>query len=315
MKIPVYLFSGFLESGKTTFIQDILEDEEFNAGERTLLLICEEGIEEFSPEKFSGKNVFVEILKDKDKIEPRTLDWLTKKHRVERIMIEYNGMWLVENLLKSFPPDWDLAQEMTFFEERTFLNYNNNMRQLVYDKMRDADMIVFNRCNRDTIDKEALRTVVRGASGKARILYEYAFADVEEDDTPLELPFDKDAHVISIEDDWFAPWYRDINDNLEDYHGKRIIIKGRAVKDDTIPPEDFVFGRHLMTCCVDDISFAGVLARYVKGVAPVFNGNWYTLEGIIKVEHAEVYGQEPGPIIYAEKVTAAKEADPEVATF
>ena len=46
MEIPVYLFTGFLEAGKTRFIQETLEDERFNAGERTLLLLCEEGVEE-----------------------------------------------------------------------------------------------------------------------------------------------------------------------------------------------------------------------------------------------------------------------------
>ena len=45
-QIPVYLFTGFLEAGKTKFIQETMEDPRFNEGERTLLLICEEGLEE-----------------------------------------------------------------------------------------------------------------------------------------------------------------------------------------------------------------------------------------------------------------------------
>ncbi len=42
MSIPVYLFTGFLDAGKTAFIQETLEDPGFNTGEKTLVLLCEE---------------------------------------------------------------------------------------------------------------------------------------------------------------------------------------------------------------------------------------------------------------------------------
>ena len=45
-QIPMYVFTGFLESGKTKFIQETLEDPRFNSGEKTLLLVLEEGEEE-----------------------------------------------------------------------------------------------------------------------------------------------------------------------------------------------------------------------------------------------------------------------------
>ena len=48
MEIPVYLFTGFLDSGKTKFIQETLEDVNFNNGEKILLVVCEEGEEEYN---------------------------------------------------------------------------------------------------------------------------------------------------------------------------------------------------------------------------------------------------------------------------
>lgn len=57
--LPVYLFTGFLEAGKTKFIQETLEDNRFHKGERTLLLLCEEGEEVYEPDKFCAGNVFV----------------------------------------------------------------------------------------------------------------------------------------------------------------------------------------------------------------------------------------------------------------
>ena len=58
--IPVYLFTGFLESGKTKFIHETLMDERFIAGENTLILLCEAGIEEYDIYYYPYKNVFVE---------------------------------------------------------------------------------------------------------------------------------------------------------------------------------------------------------------------------------------------------------------
>ncbi len=62
MEIPVYLFVGFLESGKTSFIQKSLEYSDFNSGENTLYLICEEGIEELDIESLPGKNIYPYVI-------------------------------------------------------------------------------------------------------------------------------------------------------------------------------------------------------------------------------------------------------------
>ena len=59
MKLPVYLFTGFLEGGKTTIILESLNDQNFNSGEKTLVILCEEGIEELDASKFWGQNVSV----------------------------------------------------------------------------------------------------------------------------------------------------------------------------------------------------------------------------------------------------------------
>ena len=138
MEIPVYLFTGFLESGKTTFIQDALEGDDFNAGERTLLLLCEEGEVELEPEKFFGKNVFIEVIDDEEELTPEYLDDLRKMHKAERVIVEYNGMWNLDNFYMNIPGEWVSYQEMFFADANTFLSYNQNMRQLVYPAQRTA---------------------------------------------------------------------------------------------------------------------------------------------------------------------------------
>ena len=96
MDIPVYLFTGFLESGKTKFIQETLEDERFNAGEKTLLIVCEEGEEEYDSSLFSGKNVFIRTVDEADELTEALLNSWLKETRSERVIIEYNGMWTLD---------------------------------------------------------------------------------------------------------------------------------------------------------------------------------------------------------------------------
>ena len=72
-EIPVYLFVGFLESGKTKFIQETMEDPQFDSGDKTLLLVCEEGEEEYAPEKFGFPGVTVEYITDKEQLNPQNL--------------------------------------------------------------------------------------------------------------------------------------------------------------------------------------------------------------------------------------------------
>ncbi len=313
MEIPVYLFTGFLEAGKTTFIQGALEDSEFNAGERTLLLICEEGIEEYDPDLHFGRNIFPEVIEDEGELTTEKLTVLQKAHKVERVIVEYNGMWLLEKFFQAMPEDWVIYQEVTMMNAETFLTYNQNMRQLVFDKMKTAELVVFNRCDRATLDKEAFHKIVRVANRKSQIIYEFGPDDAEPDDLPDPLPYDMNAPEIEIRDDWYAEWYRDINENQNNYDGKVITVKGRVALGGGLPKDEFVFGRHVMTCCVQDIQFAGLLCKW-KNASKLKHGGWVEIKAKIKVEHSDIYG-EPGPVLYCEKVLGTVACDPEVATF
>ena len=106
MEIPVFLFTGFLEAGKTKFIQETLEDKRFNDGARILLILCEEGIEEYNPELFASPNVFVETVDEPEQLTEKTLKYYQTKHNVKKVMIEYNGMWMHSVLYDAMPKNW-----------------------------------------------------------------------------------------------------------------------------------------------------------------------------------------------------------------
>ena len=143
-QIPVYSFTGFLDSGKTKFIQETLEDERFNAGERTLVLLFEEGEEEYDLSTYPHKNVYIEVL-DQQTVTTKQLQSLQKKYKAERIVAELNGMQQIGDLYMKFPEPWVVAQEVMFADATTIMQYNANMRNLVMDKLVGAQMVVFNR--------------------------------------------------------------------------------------------------------------------------------------------------------------------------
>lgn len=316
-EVPVYLFTGFLGSGKTKFIQDALEGEDFNAGERTLLLLCEEGEEEYETEKFASPNVFIEAVEEEEELTTALMASLYAKHACERVIVEYNGMWNLDTLYRNMPEGWIIYQEMTFADANTFLVYNQNMRQQTFDKLKSAELVVINRCVRgDDFGEQqlAIHKVCRVANRKSQILYEFGPDDIIMDDIVDPLPYDMNADVINIEDDMYAEWYRDINDNQENYEGKELRVKGRVAVGGGLEPDSFIFGRHVMTCCVQDIQFAGLLCKWTKEAQNLENGSWVKIRATVKVEYTPVY-EEVGPVLYCTTVAPAKPCDPEVAQF
>lgn len=312
MEIPVYMFTGFLDAGKSTFLQSTLEDKRFNNGERTLVLLCEEGECELEPARFSGKNVTIQIVESPDELTLANMTAWQKSSRAQRVMVEYNGMWAMEDLFRNMPRNWVIYQEMMFADANTFAVYNANMRERVVDKLQGAQLVVFNRAPRD-LDKMTLHKIVRGISRRADIAYEYGDDVVEYDDIEDPLPFDKGAAVIKVEDRDYALWYRDLSEELPSYDGKTVTFKGQVVVDRTIPANCFIVGRPLMTCCADDIRFAGLVCEWQKTVS-LSSRDWVTVTAKISVRKHECYGR-VGPVLLGVSVEKAEAPEQEVASF
>lgn len=312
MEIPVYMFTGFLDAGKSTFLQSTLEDKRFNNGERTLVLLCEDGECELAPERFSGKNVTIQHVESlSDLTETNLISW-QKGCRAQRVMIEYNGMWAMEDLFRQLPKNWVIYQEMMFADANTFAVYNSNMRERVVDKLQGAQLVVFNRAVKG-FDKMALHKIVRGVSRQTDIAYEYGEDEVEYDDIEDPLPFDKEAATIVVEDTDYALWYRDLSEELSSYDKKTVRFKGQVVVDRSIPNNCFIVGRPLMTCCVDDIRFAGLVCEW-KDAATLVSRDWVTVTAKIAVRTHSCYGR-VGPVLCGVSVEKADAPEQEIASF
>ncbi len=312
-KIPVYLFTGFLEGGKTHMIQESLESEQFNAGDKTLIIQCEEGIDELDPAAFASKNCYLEQIIDLDDLTSENLSALAKKRKVDRVIIEYNGMWPLQALYESLPDNWAVFQEMMFADANTFFAYNQNMRSLMVDKLMSCEMIVLTRTP-NNMDKEAVHKIVRGVSRRAAISYDYPDGHVEYDEIEDPLPFDIEAPVIEIADEDYALWYRDLSEEMDQYDGKTVHVKGLVARDNKLAKNALIIGRHIMTCCADDIAYSGLVCLFSAPVAYKLR-DWITVTAKIKLESHKLYGGRRGPVLYATEVSLAEPPKQEVATF
>lgn len=311
-EVPVYLFTGFLEAGKTKFIQESMEDARVNNGERTLILLCEEGVEEYDPSAFASANVWIETVDSEEDLTPDALQKLLSAHKCVRVIVEYNGMWQLNTLYQQMPENWVIAQEYLFCDANTFVSYNANMRQLVYDKLRSCELVVFNRCGAN-IDRMELHKIVRAVSRRTDIAYEKPDGNVEYDEIQDPLPFDLNAPVVDIADRDYALFYSDLSDDFRKYDGKTLHYKGMVVKSTRLADDAFIFGRQVMTCCVNDIQFTGLAATWPEA-KDLAKGEWVDITAKVSVKWHKAYGKK-GPVLTVTKVEHADPPEQPVATF
>ncbi len=312
MEIPVYLFTGYLEAGKTKFINETLSDPNFNNPERRYLVIqCEEGEEEIDTSAL-GDNITVVSFDDESALTPDRLMAQVKRAKADVLVIEYNGMWALDSLYNALPKEFMVYQEIFIADSTTILTYNQNMRQQTVDKLTSAEMVVFNRTT-DKTDRMPLHKLVRGISRKANICYEDISGEIEFDDIQDPLPYDISAPIIEIKDIDFAIFYRDMTEDLSKYVGKTLRFKGICATDSALPKSQYAIGRHIMTCCEADIAYRGVVAKGSGGI-DVKTRDWLIVEGKLNEEFSKLYGGK-GPVLTVTKAQRAEKPEQELATF
>jgi len=276
LSVPVYIITGFLGCGKTRFITEMLTDEGFSEGERTLVLCCEEGEDEYDPEVLKKSNAVLVNLDQVRDIAGHKLARLNKEYQPERVIIEYNATWLLENLYQAKKPEtWELAQIITLVDASTFEVYLKNMRKYMADGLKEADLVIFNRCN-DQTPKSKYRRSVKGINAATRLFFENLDGSTDDGVADEDLPYDVKATPIQIGDEDFGTFYLDAMEHPDRYDGKIIRARGRAFKMEGMPNNCYVFGRHVMTCCADDIGGIGFLCQYRN--EPPKTNDWIMVE-------------------------------------
>ncbi len=301
MGVPVYLFTGFLESGKTTVIKETLLDPDFNTGEKTAIFVCEEGENEYDEAFLEQTNSILVEVEDLEELNYPLMRQVACTNEVDRVMIEFNGMWNVTTFLDEveFPMDWILVQILSTVDASTFQLYINNMKSLMYEQLRHSEVILFNRCNLDT-NKLYLRNNIKAFNKAAQMIYEDMDGQISQI-TSEDLPFDLNAELIEISDDDFGLWYMDAMETPLKYEDKSVKIKVKVISNVVKGiPRAMVVGRYAMVCCADDISLLGLLVHYSRA-SNFIKDDWVNVFAKVKYEYDEEYDQEV-PILYASKV-------------
>ena len=301
--VMVYLMTGFLDSGKTQFLTFTLKQDYFQIDGKTLLILCEEGEEEYDPMEMLRYGVVIERVEDQEDLTEEWLEEMNKKHEPERVVVEYNGMWKVsdfENL--KLPDGWEIEQKLTTVDASTFQMYLTNLKPLFVEMVRDAELVLFNRCE-DIKPLAGYRRSVKVVSPQAEVIFEDENGEVGnifEDDVPYDLK----APVIEIAKEDYGIWYVDMMENPDRYKGKVVEFTAKAVKPRTFPSKVFLPGRMAMTCCADDTTFLGYVCKssYAPKLKP---GDWVKIRAKVGFANVSVYRGE-GPVLEAEHIELAE---------
>lgn len=310
--IPVYVFTGFLESGKTRFIKEVLGDPDFTDSEKTLLIQCEEGLLEFTDEELSKLNTTLVTVQSEADLSAQSLKGLERQLNPDRVMVEYNGMWKMDNLIYSLPANWPLYQIVTTVNAQTYTSYSQNIGGQMFEHLSSADVIVFNRCT-EALKEELYAKDIRAMNPRATIFLDDMDGNTEDYNQNLPLPYDIEADVIEISDDHYGRWYVDAMGEPDKYAGKTVRFNAMVYHGSDVPAGAFVPGRFGMVCCADDVSFIGFICRY-EDAASLKVRDWVEVEATITVENLPEY-RGAGPVLHATKISEGHKPTEEMVYF
>ena len=309
--IPVYLISGFLEGGKTSFLNFTMGQEYFADGEKTVLIVCEDGEEEYDESMLADNNTVLVSVEEEEDLNEGFLNHINQKYHPERVLIEYNGMWSIKKFLGiQMPHYWGIYQIITILDGSSFQLYLNNIKSLAMELVTYTDLVIFNRCDENTPLATYQRSV-KAVNRRAQVVFEDEHGEMENPEE--DLPYDVNADVIEIDDRDYGIWYIDVQEHHERYEGKKIKFLAQIMTSDEFPAGLFVPGRNAMTCCADDITFLGFISSY-KGPRKIANKEWARIVATVKWEYSAVY-QEEGPVLYVSEIHSEKKPKEELIYF
>lgn len=310
-EIPIYVFTGFLESGKTSFIMETMKEGQFKDGLKTVYIMCEEGIEEISQKDMQDNGFVLHTIEKEEDITYDNFMKIDLAEKPERVIIELNGTWDVNTVIEAFPEHWMMGEGIATVDAGTYESYLANMKQMMTRQFTYADLIVFNRCRYDQ-DLAMYKRTARAVNRRAQVMFEMTDGKIN-NDVKEELPYDVKAPVIEIGDDDFGIWYLDAFDNMDTYLNRTVKFKGVVYKPKRGKDDVFVPGRFAMTCCAADIQFVGFPCKW-DGAAKLKEKEVVMVTAKVGKAMSREYGKE-APVLYADSVEKAEAPKEEVVYF
>ncbi|MBR0417625.1 MAG: hypothetical protein IJI66_00475 [Erysipelotrichaceae bacterium] len=247
---PLYVFSGFLDSGKTQAIKGTLYNPRFNEGEASLIVCLEQG-DVIYDQKFleitNSKVVYLDSVNDLTIEKQKELD---EQYKPERVFIELNGME-DDNILynNGFIAEWELAQTLTTMDASKFAMYLANMRQFLYNHVVNAEVVILNRS--DNVDKRYLRNNLKSINQYVELIFEDKDGNVT---NKIEDELFDTSKPLEISDIDYGLWFMDAVDNPEKYDKVELSIKVKYAGKIDDYDNVLIMGRKAMVCCANDIT-------------------------------------------------------------
>ncbi len=307
-EIPIYLFTGFMDSGKTTLIKETLFENGFAEEGESLIICCEDGEVEYDEAELARIHAKLVMIENEEDLTEERLAKINAEYRPDQIFLEYNGTWGMDTLMETkLPRGWVIIQSLATVDATTFDMYLNNMRSMIMEQLFMADVVIFNRCD-DSTDKGKYRRNVKALNRKAQLVYERADGTLDEREE--ELPFDISGDELEITDADYAIWYMDCMENPKKYVGKKVRFLALVYNPDNLKKGVFVPGRFAMTCCVEDVTFIGFKCKY-PDEDKIPHKSWIYITAEVRLEFAKEY-KGKGPVLYPVSIEPAeKPATPE----
>lgn len=310
-EIPIYLFTGFMDSGKTTLIKETLFENGFAQEGKSLIICCEDGDVEYDENKLNEIHAKLVMIEKEEEFTAERLQQIQNEYLPDQIFIEYNGTWGMDTLMEmELPKGWMIVQSLATVDATTFEMYLGNMRAMIMEQLFAADVVIFNRCD-DNTDKGKFRRNVKALNRKAQLVYERADGTLDEREE--ELPFDISADELEISEADYAIWYMDCLENTKKYVGKKVSFLALVYNPDKLKKGVFVPGRFAMTCCVDDVTFIGFKCKY-DDEDKIPHKSWINITAEVRYEFAREY-KGKGPVLYPISIEPAEKPEDELVYF
>ena len=299
-RLPIFVINGFLEAGKTQFMKFTMQQEYFQTEGNTLLIVCEEGEEEYDKELLESTHTTVKYIDDISDFTKEKMVEFTKEVDPERILIEWNGLGEQDKI--QIPDIWYVNQMITIYDTSTLDLYikNKDLKAYMGKMLKDSELVICNRA--DDIDEEILSTYhlqIKAMAPNAEIIFEGEDGEIT-GDFSINLPYNLDDSKLVIKPEEYGIFYVDAMDRTEKYDGKEVEFVAQVVRPDGIGDDILIPGRRAMTCCEADIQFLGFVCHY-KGAKNFKNKDWVKVKGKIKYEMSPQY-RAKGPVIYANDI-------------
>ena len=314
-EVPVYLITGFMDSGKTTLIHETLFDQEFGRGSRTVLILCEDGDVEYDREEL--KEIPAELVEvtDKEAFRNGKLQEIEDQYHPDQVLIEYNGTWEIACLLEAdFPPGWEIVQSIATVDGSTYEMYYNNMRQMIKEQIFKADVVIFNRCD-DNTPRAKFRRTVKAINRAAQIVYEKKDGSLFEGEDE-ELPYDLAQDLIDLPDADYGIWYLDAMEHPKNYDRKKVHFLAYIYN----PPSN----RGMCDALRQSEREHAAAKEKAAGIENVLNGHRLLmgsreqavrdLTAEVRVEWAREY-KGKGPVLYPVEIHPAEAPEEEMVYF